>query len=258
MIREQLTAPSPQDLAAFLNRHTRTRDCLIQVAGLAEVTYLGRAASTADLGTYLVLIKQDGSLQIHHPTGIKPMNWQPKTDRIMAEVAEDVCMLLASRRSPEELVQVMFLEPQVALALELAQAGGFVLKGSEAQMQQALADHPELIEAGLRVLNRELMVESGGIDLYAQDAQVRYVVVELKRGRATQHAVSQLARYVRSVQQTLGNQATVRGILAAPSITAPARLELENRGLEFREISALPEHAASALSVTAQASLFDV
>lgn len=204
MIREQLTAPSPQNLAAFLNRYTRTRDCLIQVAGLAEMTYLARAASTADLGTYLVLIKHDGSLQIHHPTGIKPMNWQPKTDRIMAEVAEDVCMLLASWRSPEELVQVMFLEPQVALALELAQAGGFVLKGSEAQMQQALADHPELIEAGLRVLNRELMVESGGIDLYAQDAQVRYVVVELKRGRATQHAVSQLARYVRSVQQTLG------------------------------------------------------
>lgn len=71
-----------------------------------------------------MLIKQDGSLQIHHPTGIKPMNWQPKTDRITAEVAEDVCMLLASRRSPEELVQVVFLEPQVALALELAQAGG--------------------------------------------------------------------------------------------------------------------------------------
>lgn len=50
----------------------------------------------------------------------------------------------------------------------------------------------------------------------------------------------------------------MRGILAAPSITAPARLELESRRLEFREISALPEHAASALSVTAQASLFDV
>lgn len=257
MIRDQLLSPAPTELAAFLNRHTRSRDCLVQVAGLAEVTYQGRAASTADVGTYLVLIKQDGSLQIHHPTGIKPMNWQPKTDSITARVDEDVCMLLASRRSPEELVQVVFLEPQMALALELAQAGDFVLQGSEAQMQQTLAEHPELIEPGLRVLDRELMVESGGIDLYAQDAQGRYVVVELKRGRATQHAVSQLARYVRSVEQTLGKRAVVRGILAAPSITTPARLELENRGLEFREVSALPSATPPAGSGSAQPSLFD-
>ena len=142
MIREQLTLPAPAALAAFLNRHTRTRDCLVQVAGLAEVTYRGRAASTADVGTYLVLLKQDGSLQIHHPTGIKPMNWQPKTDDLVARVDEDVCMLLASRRSPMELVQVVFLQPQMALALELQGAGTFVLSGSEAQMQETLARTP--------------------------------------------------------------------------------------------------------------------
>nr|WP_245557977.1 endonuclease NucS domain-containing protein [Deinococcus apachensis] len=34
-----------------------------------------------------------------------------------------------------------------------------------------LARQPELIEPGLKVLDRELLVESGGIDLYAQDAQ---------------------------------------------------------------------------------------
>ncbi|PNY79399.1 endonuclease NucS domain-containing protein [Deinococcus koreensis] len=255
MIREQLTLPAPEALAAFLNRHTRTRDCLVQVAGLAEVTYRGRAASTADVGTYLVLVKQDGSLQIHHPTGIKPMNWQPKTDELLARVDEDVCMLLASRRSPLELVQVVFLLPQVALALELQEAGAFVLSGSEAQMQETLARTPELIEPGLRVLDRELLVESGGIDLYAQDGQGRFVVVELKRARATQHAVSQLGRYVRSVQGTLPVGAVVRGILAAPSITGPARVELERRGLEFREISAIPTLATHREGT--QPSLFD-
>ena len=54
------------------------------------------------------------------------MNWQPKTDCITARVDEDVCMLLASRRSPEELLQVVFLEPHLVLALELAQARAFV------------------------------------------------------------------------------------------------------------------------------------
>ena len=255
MIREQLVNPAPAALAAFLNRHTRARDCLIQVASLAEVTYRGRAASTAEVGTYLLVIKQDGSLQIHHPTGIKPMNWQPKTDELVARVDGDVCMLLASRRSPMELVQVVFLQPQVALALELQEAGTFVLSGSEAQMQETLAQQPERIEPGLKVLNRELLVESGGIDLYAQDAQGRYVVVELKRGRATQHAASQLGRYMQSVGAKLPAGAVVRGILAAPSITGPARLELERRGLEFREISAWPARPPERPAV--QPSLFD-
>ncbi|MFC4637877.1 endonuclease NucS domain-containing protein [Deinococcus hohokamensis] len=214
MIREQLIDPPPAALAAFLNRHTRSGDCLVQIAGLAEVTYPGRAASTAD-----------------------------------------VCMLLASRRSPAELVQVIFLQPQLALALELQEAGTFVLSGSEAQMQELLAQQPELIEPGLRVLDRELLVESGGIDLYAQDERGRYVVVELKRARATQHAVSQLARYVRSVEPRLPKGAVVRGILAAPSITTPALKELESCGLEFREVTAMP--TAPSAQPDRQPSLFD-
>jgi len=251
IVREQRLSPTPEELAAFLQQHTRTRDCLVQVAGLAEVTYHGRATSTADVGSYLLLLKRDGSVQIHSPKGVKPMNWQPRTDEVTAFVEEGQCVLIASRRSPTEVVRMVFLEPVLALALALTEEAGFVLTGSEADMQEALAQNPDLIEPGLRVLNRELLVESGGIDLYAQDREGRYVVVELKRGRATQDAVSQLARYVSSVQRTVGS-AVVRGILAAPSITTPARAQLEGRDLEFREIQALtvPEPKA------AQPSLF--
>ncbi|MDB5045565.1 MAG: recB [Deinococcus sp.] len=103
-----------------------------------------------------------------------------------------------------DLVRVTFLEGQLAQALELNEEAGFLPTGSEAQMQETLAAPPELIEPGLRVLNRELLVESGGTDLYAQDAQGRFVVVELKRGRATQDAVSQLGRYVASVLRLVG------------------------------------------------------
>lgn len=213
---------------------------MIQVFALAEVAYQGRAASTAEVGTYLVLLKQDGSLQIHHPKGIKPMNWQPKTDEVRAVLEGDTCVLLASRRSPLELVQVIFLEVELVQAVEMQPVTGFFLTGSEAQMQEALARHPELIEPNLTLLDRELLVDSGGIDLYAKDAQGQYVVVELKRGKATQNAVSQLERYVRSAQSQVGPERKVRGILAAPAITTPALLELERRGFEFREISALP------------------
>jgi len=47
MIREQLLNPSAAELTAFLLKHTRAKQCLIQVAGEAEVSYQGRAASMA-------------------------------------------------------------------------------------------------------------------------------------------------------------------------------------------------------------------
>ena len=58
----------------------------------------------------------------------------------------------------------------------------------------------------------------GGIDLYARDAQGRFVVVELKRGRAGHEAVHQLSRYVEQVRTQVPGE--VRGILAAPAATA--------------------------------------
>lgn len=59
---------------------------------------------------------------------------------------------------------------------------------------------------------------------------------------------------MRPVQGTLPVGAVVRGILAAPSITGPARLELESRGLEFSEVATLP--TASARREGTQPSLF--
>ena len=252
MIREQLLQPDAETLAAFLNRHVRACECLVQVAGQAEVTYQGRAASTAEAGSYLLMLKCDGSLQIHHPKGIKPMNWQPKTDLVTAAVEDGYCVLTASRRSPAETVRVVMLDIHLAQALEIREEAGFLLAGSEAQLQATLARQPDLIEPGLTVLDRELVSGAGQMDLYAQDQEGRYVVVELKRAKATQEAVHQLSRYVQAVRAFLPAQAVVRGILAAPGISTPAARTLENLGLEFKEIHALP----AAQEAAAQPQLF--
>ena len=92
MIRAHLPTPDAAALSAFLTTHTRAGETLIQVAGLAGVlTYHGRAASTAEVGACLVMIKRDGSLQVHAPTGIKPMNWQPRTDELSTRVEVVLC-----------------------------------------------------------------------------------------------------------------------------------------------------------------------
>ncbi|MFC4640303.1 endonuclease NucS domain-containing protein [Deinococcus hohokamensis] len=106
-----------------------------------------------------------------------------------------------------------------------------------------LAEPPELIEPGLRVLNWEFIVESVGIDLYTRDAPGLYVMA-LKRARDTQYVVSQLARFVWSLEPKLPAGAVVRGILAAPPIKSPALNAIECRGLKFKEVTARPSTQA--------------
>lgn len=59
------------------------------------------------------------------------------------------------------------------------------------------------------------------------------VVLELKRGRATLDALSQLKRYIDNL--SVGNK-DLRGILVAPSITESAFKLLGSYGLEFRDL----------------------
>jgi endonuclease len=240
VLADQLVAPAPEELVEFLEAHLHG-PCLVQVAAECEVSYVGRAASMADAGDFVVMVKADGSLQVHDARGVKPVNWQPQADVIRVALEEGQAVLTVERARPEELVRVVFLETALAQALELREGTGFVLMGSEAEMQRALARAPELIEPGLTVLDVELPTDVGGIDLFARDADGSLLVVELKRAKATQEAVHQLSRYVERVRQLTGEG--VRGVIAAPAVTKPALAVLARLGLEFREVTALPDVA---------------
>ncbi len=251
VLRDQVLDPTHEELIAFLDEHLRAGRALVQVVAECEVLYHGRAASVADAGDYVVMLKADGSLQVHGYKGVKPVNWQPQTDDLRVGLEDGQPVLLAERRSPEELVRIVFLETALVQALDLREHAGFVLMGSEAEMQRALARAPELIEPGLTVLDRELPIDVGGIDLFARDALGSLVVVELKRAKATQEAVHQLERYVTRVRELTGEP--VRGVLAAPTITKPALAALGRAELAFREVTALP----ACEPATAQPSLFE-
>lgn len=240
MLVDHIVSPSPEDLQAFFDSHIHRRECVLQVLAASEIMYSGRAASMAEAGEFLTIIKPDGSLQVHGAKGVKPVNWQPKTNDIFVMQEADHLVLTAERYSPNEIVRISFLEPALAQAFEIQEDHSFVLMGSEADMQKSLKANPESIEEGLIILDEELPTSVGDIDLYAQDAQGNLVVMELKRNKATQEAVHQLARYVQKIHQQMPKR-DIRGFLVAPDITNPAMKELNLLGLEFKQITALPE-----------------
>lgn len=234
----------PKELLEEALRLAIERREFVQVIGPCEVVYVGRAASLTESGEYIVMLKPDGSLQVHGARGVKPINWQPKTDNLrVTRDEDDRVMLLAERRSPSELVQITFSEPRLMIALELRDEKVFQLHGSESQMHDALKRNLSNLEPGLTLLEHELPVGVGEIDIYARDALGCMVIIEVKRSKANQEAVHQLERYVAAVrlQSRPLFSAGVRGILAAPDISKPARAQLERLGLEFKVFAALPE-----------------
>jgi RecB family endonuclease NucS len=58
----------------------------------------------------------------------------------------------------------------------------------------------------------------GPIDILAVDDSGAFVVFELKRARSPDHAISQLARYMGWVKQTIGKVRKVRGVVVAKTI----------------------------------------
>ncbi len=96
--------------------------------------------------------------------------------------------------------------------------------GLERDMQAAIRVNIEQLEVGLHITDggRERSVETGFIDITAEDTQGTPVVIELKTGVAGQRAVAQILSYIGSVMDEEGID-EVRGILVASDFDRKAR-----------------------------------
>jgi hypothetical protein len=96
--------------------------------------------------------------------------------------------------------------------------------GLEKDMQAAIRHNIGQIEQGLKITDggRERFVETGFIDITAEDAQNTPVVIELKTGVAGQRAVAQILSYMGSVMDE-EERDDIRGILVASEFDKKAR-----------------------------------
>lgn len=204
------------------------------LVGNCSVEYQGRARSLLEPGERIVLVKSDGAMLVHRPTGSEPVNWQPSGCMFRSTLSPEAFVLHATRKNPDESLAVFFTDIQIMIAAKLVDIGDFNLHVSEKELQKVIFAHPSLLLSDLKPITYEKKIEPGFIDIYGLDSAGRLVVAELKRVRAGKAAVLQLARYVEYVKGTTPLE--VRGVLAAPQIAKGVQAMVSVLGLEFVQI----------------------
>ncbi|WP_455282647.1 endonuclease NucS [[Eubacterium] cellulosolvens] len=234
--------PDLQVAMNFLLKSFRRKDFVI-IIGNCRCEYSGRASSSLDWGDRITLIKGDGSVQVHRPSGYEPVNWQPPGCMFSIFLEGSLLNIRSNRPKPKEILDIFFRNILFIASGRPVDDAEFNLYVSEEQMRDALISNPGILEEGLRLIDFERKVEPGFIDFYGKDALGRIVVVELKRASAGKEAVLQLKRYVDEVKKN--NRVTVRGILAAPRLKSGAQSMLTSLGMEFKKLT--PEKCADVL-----------
>lgn len=206
---------------------------LLAMLGELRVDYFGRGSSELGYGERLLIVKGDGSLLIHRPTGVEPVNWQPPRSLYRVYIKNGLLVLEAYRKKPEERVKVTFRRVFVVCVYNLRDKAEFKLYTAEEVMKKAFMKRPDLVERGLRVVMEEKRLKTGLVDCFCVDSSNRPVVVEFKKDKANVEAVEQLSRYVDELRR--GNP-EARGILVAPSITREALERARSLNLEYRRL----------------------
>jgi RecB family endonuclease NucS len=220
--------PSPATIDDLLGLSKRRNACLLLFVR-CRVDYEGRVSTTLGMGDRFVLRKADGTVLVHSDTGHEPQNWQPAGTTV--QITEtDPLEIVALQSDPDGVLTIECGSVFCALLARLDDDATLDLTGSEEDLRTLLFNNPDRLEPGFTPREKERETPAGPVDIWGHDGSNNPVIVELKRRRVGPDAVSQLSRYVESVEQD------VRGILVAPSVTDRARRLLEDNDLELRQI----------------------
>jgi RecB family endonuclease NucS len=203
------------------------------IVARCEVRYSGRLSAVLPESTRLLIVKSDGSVLVHADAGgYKPLNWMtPPT--VFEEDGETIVVRKRAGRS-EDRLEIRLVEVLSDVEHEMGEAAALEKDGVEAHLQELLAERPDVIEEGLRLVRREWATDVGPVDLMCRDADDGWVAVEIKRV-ATIEAVEQLTRYLAFIRADPA-RAECRGIVAAQTIKPQAATLAAARGFGCAEV----------------------
>jgi RecB family endonuclease NucS len=203
------------------------------IVARCEVEYSGRLSAFLPESTRLLMLKADGSVLVHADAGgYKPLNWMTPPTAVEEE-ADRIVVRKRSGRS-EDRLEIRILERLSDVEHEMGEAAGLEKNGVERDLQEALAESPQWVAEGLRLVRREWPTDVGPVDLMCRDADDSWVAVEIKRV-GTIEAVEQLTRYLDFIRRDPAKDGC-QGILAAQTLKPQAVTLAESRGLRCVEV----------------------
>lgn len=206
------------------------------IVARCEVRYTGRLEAWLREAVRLILVKADGSVLIHADVGgYKPLNWMTPPTVIEERPGEIVVRKRGA--TTEDRLEIKVAEILSDFSLEMGSPGGeegLTKDGVEAHLQELLAERPERLGEGFRLVRREWPTDIGPVDLMCRDGAEGWVAIEIKRIAGIE-AVEQLSRYLERIREDPAF-ATCRGVLAAGQVKPQARVLAQARGLTWVEV----------------------
>lgn len=200
------------------------------VVATCQVDYAGRLTAHLPMATRVLMLKADGSVLIHSDGGsYKPLNWMSPPCTLRESVADDGRAEWTVTSRTDDTLRILIDAIHHDSSHELGVDPGLQKDGVEKHLQELLADHPDTLAPGLKLVRREYPTAIGPVDLMCQDADGRAVAVEVKR-RGEISGVEQLTRYLELLNRD-ARLAPVRGIFAAQEIKPQARVLAADRGI---------------------------
>jgi len=84
---------------------------------------------------------------------------------------------------------------------------------TEADIERLLISDLDMVEKGLQLIDNQYATDIGIIDILCIDKNENYVIIEIKKGSASDKVVGQIQRYLNWVQNNLAKEKKVRGII---------------------------------------------
>ncbi len=206
------------------------------IVARCEVSYTGRLSAFLPESTRLLIVKADGSVLVHADAGgYKPLNWMTPPTVVEAE-GDPLRRLLVRKRAgkSEDRLEIRIVELLSDVSHEMGEAAPLEKDGVERDLQEALAEQPELLGDELRLFRREWPTDIGPVDLMCRDESGGWNAVEIKR-IGTIDAVEQLCRYLECIRVD-PVKAACRGILAAGRFRPQAVALATARGISCVEV----------------------
>lgn len=238
-----LSEPDAATARAFVAEALAEGD-LVTVAGRCTVESGPPGGNPSEARDRLLLVKPDGTAIVHAADASRPVARQSSSGATDVRVADGRLVVRTSQGDAGGELVVSFKRVALATRQAVETASTTAQTGTEADLRERVLAEPDLVTQGFEPRATERSTPAGDVDVYGVDAEGNTVVVELKRRRVGPDAVGQLDRYVTSLRRDLHDEASVRGILVAPSVTERGRRLLAAKGLEFVPLEPVPDDGA--------------